>query len=164
MDFLITTVLLYIAALLVHLVVWRIKLPKYHTRALLRIFAGVGLFGLSILRCRGLSSAACFEIGAFYLSLALCYVITYSALEGDSPTLSLIQMLSQSGKSGVSAVDVDAFLAARPFIRARLAALRTDALVAVDEDGKYRITGRPPKLFQLVLTFRKIFGRIQTGG
>jgi hypothetical protein len=69
------------------------------------------------------------HIGLFYGSISLSYLITYSAIEGDSPTLSLVRFVWERRATGVPADDVIHFLAQRPFVKARLAALVASGLI-----------------------------------
>jgi hypothetical protein len=99
----------------------------------------------------------------FYVSLAFYYVITYSAIEGDSPTLSLIRHLNASGGRGISSAELHEFLEARPFIKARITALMHDGLLR-EENGRYFVAGRGSLFFRLILAFRRLYGSIERGG
>jgi len=100
----------WLFAFVLHLTLWRWRLPKAQLKALLVIFALVwAVAALSILA--GVAGAGSFAAGSLvgflyfcltYWSAALCYVITYSAMEGDSPTLSLTRHLHRKGSDGVS--------------------------------------------------------------
>jgi hypothetical protein len=138
-------------------------LPKHQIKTLLLIF-GAGL-------CLG---AACFVAGwvtllemlhvsLFYGAITLCYVITYSAIEADSPTLSLIRFLAEAKNEGRSLDEIRRFMGLRPFVRARLAALTRAGLIR-EEGSHYIAVGRPPLSFRLILSYRRLYGPISRGG
>lgn len=158
-----TTLGLFLAALGVHLLLWKIRLPKFHTRTLLFIFGLVLITRMALLDGWPMSLPELGHVCLFYISLSFCYVITYTAIEGDSPTLSLIRYVHNSGGRGVSSEDVHGFLAQRPFIRARIAALKHDGLLR-EENGSYFIAGRGSLFFRLILVFRRLYGSIERGG
>lgn len=153
----------FAAALIVHLILWRVRMPRHHTSALLIIFALVFLLAIPVLLLVPLAWPDRLRITLLYVAASLCYVITYSAIEGDSPTLSLMRLLDHQGEKGLPLSEVDCFLAARPFVKARLAALILSGHVR-EESGHYRLAGPPSLPFQVILGFRKLYGPIAKGG
>lgn len=153
----------FVAALILHLIVWRVRLPRHHTSALLIIFALVFLVAIPVLLNVPLSWPDRLRIGVLYVAASLCYVITYSAIEGDSPTLSLMRLLAHQAGKGLPVDEVDHFLAQRPFVKARLAALILSGHVR-EENGRYQLAGPPSLPFQVILGFRKLYGPIAKGG
>ena len=100
----------------------------------------------------------------FYWAAALCYVITYSAMEGDSPTLSLTRHLHRKGIEGISHEEVEEFFRQRPFVGARVKALVTDNIF-IEESGGYRLSTGRYAFFRLILGYRRVvFGPIKSGG
>jgi hypothetical protein len=163
MTVFLTSVGLFLLSFLVHLFIWRCKLPKHQIKALLLIFAIVfclWLFG-TFIYARDLFEIL--HVALFYGSMSLCYVITYSAIEADSPTLSLIRFLAEGGGTGRSLAEVSQFMAQRPFVRARLSALILSGLIR-EEGSRYVSTGPQPVSFRVILGFRKLYGPIARGG
>jgi hypothetical protein len=148
---------------MVHLVIWKIRLPKNQTVGLLNIFFAMFCLGVGAALMRGFGIWEAGHMALFFGSMSLCYVITYSAVEGDSPTLSLMRFLAQKGKAGGTQAEIDSFFAERPFIRSRLVALLQSALIK-EENGRYVIAGKPSLPFRLILAFRKVYGTIPKGG
>jgi len=163
MRILLTSIFLLAGAWAIHLLIWRIRLPKHHIPALLGIFAIFlcGWVGIAI--TRGVPLPNLVSALMLYGSMSLCYVITYSAIEGDSPTLSLIRELDKAGKKGLGPNEIERFVADRPFVKTRLDALIHSGLVR-KETERYRICGRPPLFFRVILGFRKLYGPIAKGG
>lgn len=163
MPLFLLTAAVFVAALVVHLVLWRIRMPRHHTSALLVIFAVVFLLAIPVLLTAVPMWPDRMRMALLYLGASLCYVITYSAIEGDSPTLSLMRLLDRNGAGGMPKADVDHFLAERPFVKARLAALILSGHVR-EEGGHYRLAGPPSLPFRVILGFRKLYGPIAKGG
>ena len=159
-----------LAAFLCHLAWWWVRVPVHQLRVLLVVF---GLFfvassGLVVMRPAWTNSDHVWLVwlyfAVFYWAAAFCYVITYSAMEGDSPTLSLTRELARRGEQGMTREDLEEFFAARPFIGARIAALVKDG-VLVSEEGGYRLAPRSYWFFRLILGYRRLmFGNIKDGG
>ncbi len=163
MHLFLLTAAVFVLALIVHFILWRVRMPRHHTSALLIIFAVVFALAIPLLLGAAPGWPDRLRIALLYLAASLCYVITYSAIEGDSPTLSLMRLLAQKGDTGLPAAEVDHFLARRPFVKARLAALILSGRVR-EEGGRYRLAGPPSLPFQIILGFRKLYGPIAKGG
>ena len=163
MRIFLTSCVLLVVALLLHVGVWRIRLPKHHTRTLLSLFAMVLCAWVVFAHFGGLKLHEIAHVTLYYVSLSLSYVITYSAIEGDSPTLNLMRLLAQQGESGMSHDEIRAFFEARPFVQARLNALLRDGLVR-EQNGRYFAAGTGSPFFRLILSFRKLYGSIEQGG
>ena len=167
MSILISAIGVLVVAWCVHLVLWRVRLPKSQLKTLMVIFlavwsaAAVCLLGFGWLS-NGLVSFLYFCL--IYWSAALCYVITYSAMEGDSPTLSLTRHLHRSGDKGIPHEEIEEFFRQRPFVGARVKALVTDNIF-IEESGGYRISSGKYLFFRLILGYRRVvFGPIKSGG
>lgn len=157
----------FIGAWCSHLVIWRVRLPSSQLKALLFIFMlmWAAVFVASLASRWPIEAAV--ELAYFslvYWSAALCYVITYSAMEGDSPTLSLTRHLHRRGEEGVSHEEIEEFFRQRPFVGARVKALVTDN-VFIEEEGGYRLSPGSYVFFRVILGYRRIvFGPIKSGG
>lgn len=159
-------------AWIVHLAIWRWRLPKGQLKALLVIFAVVWTIA-ALLVLTGFVGFGSFAAGwlvgflyfcLIYWSAAFCYIITYSAMEGDSPTLSLTRHLHRRGEEGVSHDEVEEFFRQRPFVGARVKALVTDNIF-VEEEGGYRLSPCSYVFFRVILGYRRVvFGPIKSGG
>jgi len=160
-------VALLAAALSIHVVLWRFRLPKSQLKTLLLIFLVVWLLAVSLWgmgHLWGVSLLGLFYFSLFYWSAALCYVITYSAMEGDSPTLSLTRHLHRKGALGISHEEVEKFFRQRPFVGARIRALVMDNIF-IEESGGYRLASGKYLFFRLILGYRRVvFGAIKSGG
>jgi hypothetical protein len=151
----------------IHFLVWRVRLPKAQLKALLLIFMIVWAFVVVASFAGGWPIKAVVEFFYFsliYWSAAFCYVITYSAMEGDSPTLSLTRHLHRRGEEGVSHEEIEDFFRQRPFVGARVKALVTDN-VFIEEEGGYRLSPGSYLFFRVILGYRRVvFGPMKSGG
>lgn len=167
MEITLAAFLILFVAWLLHLALWRVCLPKAQLKTLLIIFFFVWAVVVVAL-C--LSETTFFGVLGFlyfsliYWSAAFCYVITYSAMEGDSPTLSLTRHLYRRGEEGVSHEEIEEFFRQRPFVGARVRALVTDDIF-VEEEGGYRLSPGRYLFFRVILGYRRVvFGPIKSGG
>ena len=154
---------LFALALVAHVILWKVRLPKHHTPTLLGIFFLLLVPSFPLAMIQGLPLLEILHAALLYVSLSLCYVITYSAIEGDSPTLSLMRFVAEKPLQGRTLHEIEAFFAERPFIRARISAPLHSSLVR-EENGRYLIQGSPSLPFRLILQFRRIYGEIPKGG
>jgi hypothetical protein len=163
MQIFITTATLFTVFFVVHFILWKISLPRNQTRALLLIQFIVFLIwlALSLVGHPGLSTLL--YVAMYYWSVGFCYIITYSAIEGDSPTLSLMRFLAASAGRGRSTGEIAHFMAERPFIGARLNALLNSGMIRLQDD-RYVIAGKESFAFRLILGFRRLYGPIPKGG
>ena len=103
---------LFCSAFLFHLIVWRVHKPKRQTKILLLLFSCTFIVGTLAL-C-GISSLAAsfslfpltnvieyFHLLLFFTTLTLGYVVTYSAIEADSPSLIMVSIIANEGSGGV---------------------------------------------------------------
>lgn len=160
---------LFGAALAAHLVLWRIYLPARQTRALLVLMAGLPLVALAasalgVLPLPGLAGlAAHIEAGLFVLAFALAYVITYSGLEADSPTLVIVLAIDSAGPEGLPLAALDAALSDERLLLPRLRDLLRDGLARM-EGGRYAITTKGKRFVRIFALYRGLLGLGRRGG
>jgi hypothetical protein len=167
MQLILITISSFAMAWFLHLALWRVRLPKAQLKSLLAIFLLVWLAAVMALWVSGaaLSGVLGFIYFAlFYWAAALCYVITYSAMEGDSPTLSLTRHLHRTGVAGILHEELEDFFRQRPFVGARVKALVADNIFT-EESGGYRLASGSYLFFRLILGYRRVvFGPVKAGG
>lgn len=163
MRIIVAGVALLFTFLLAHLILWKIRLPKRHIASLLIIISLLMLVWALLAQFLRFTVWEALHAALFFGSMSFCYVIAYSAIEGDSPTLSLMRFVGAGPAAGCSFEEIEAFFAARPFIRSRIEALLSSSLIRQDA-GRYFIAGKPSLAFRLILAFRMLFGTIAKGG
>jgi hypothetical protein len=165
------TTLLIGSLFMVHLVWWRVGLPRRQRAALLVLFFSGSLilapavgFVLGKVGVEPLSWIQWLNVALAIVAFTLAYVVTYSALEADSPTLSLVRHISAAGASGVREEELVTFMASRPFVGARLSALLEEGMIH-EREGRIHLAEHPYTLFRLVLLHReKVLGLTHHGG
>lgn len=171
MSVFVAIVLLLGALFAAHLVWWRVALPRRQRAVLLVLFLGGGIvlaplvaWHVGSLGLAPLSWVEWLNVGLAVVAFALAYVVTYSALEADSPTLSLVRHIAAAGRGGLAEVELGEFMASRPFVGARLTALVDEGMVYEKED-RILLADHPYALFRMVLFHReKVLGLTSHGG
>jgi len=156
---------LFTIALTVHLSIWKLCLPRYQyqMKVLLLIFGAVFCLWLLGFAATYVSPAEFLNIALAYISLSLGYIVVYSAINVDSPTLSLMRFLAKEQEAGRSADEVDNFLAQRPFVKRRLGTLIDSGLIR-EKNSRWMVAGKGSVGFRFILSFRKLYGPISKGG
>ena len=164
---------LFCLAFLVHLTVWRIRLPKRQTKTLLCIFFGTLLIGLFvlwsakfILQINTLAPDTLSEylhIFLFVTSFTLAYMITYSALEADSPSLVMIMSIANAGPTGLPQEKFKQLMSDEMLIIPRVRDLLRDNLVYA-EGEKYKLTAKGTVFTRIFILYRQMLNIKQKGG
>jgi hypothetical protein len=165
MRIFLTVWILLAVALSSQLVIWRLRLPpyRYQMQTLLLIVGAVFCLWLLTPWARSSSFVELLNIIVSYFSLGLGYMVIYSAINVDSPTLSLMIFLAERRVEGRSADEVDLFLAQRPFVTVRLGTLVNSGLIR-EQNGRWIIAGKGSLAFRFILSYRKLYGPIPKGG
>ena len=165
MRIFLTVWILFAIVLASQLIIWRLRLPpyRYQMQALLLTLSAV--FGLWLLTPWAHSSSLVelLNILLSYFSLGLGYMVVYSAINVDSPTLSLMGFLAEKHGEGRSADELHLFLAQRPFVTVRLGTLVGSGLIR-EQNGRWVIAGKGSLAFRFILSYRKLYGPIPKGG
>jgi hypothetical protein len=154
-----------VGALGLHLALWRLHRPRRQTRALLVIFFGVTAAVLVALAAwpagdspwlpAGLLEYA--HIALFAVAFALAYIITYSAIEADSPSLVIVMEIAKAGKEGISEADFEAQLSDAVLIEPRVADLVRDRMLTLEKD-RYCLTAKGRSFVRIFILFRALLG------
>ena len=149
------------------LVLWRIFIPGRQIRSLLVIFVLVPLIAVGILQITGspivlamLSAAEIVRLAIFYVSCALTYIVLYSAIEEQSPTLRNYFLCG--GKVRCTEADlVDTFGKGRELSQ-RIELLARSEFVRHEGD-RYRLAPAGHRFAKLFDAANRLFG-IESGG
>jgi hypothetical protein len=164
---------LFAGAFLLHLVRWRVARPAATTQALLRTFV-YGILGgllLVLALARLLPGLAAWlppdpfgVLQALVLSLAFAagYVMTYPALEVESPTLVMIRAIARSGDRGLARTLLFEQLNDSVLVAPRVRDLLSEGL-AVEEQGRLRLSERGRRLVAVFLFWRRVLGAREGG-
>jgi hypothetical protein len=164
---------LFCAAFVAHLALWRVWLPRHHIAVLLRLYAGLLAGGLLLFpllpaRTSVLGAAPPRAIGellhvaVLYGSLALAWIVTYTALFVDSPSLTMLLSIAAAGPAGLPVADLDRRLTDELLVRPRLEDLVRDRMVEVRDD-RYTLTG-PGRRYALLFARYRLLMRLPVRG
>jgi hypothetical protein len=154
-----------LAAFAIHVVFWRLRVPERQTRGLAIVFAVALVIALVAARLvlTGFGLSACLYCAALYGAIALCYMLLYTGIECDSPTLAIAHRMSLAGAEGVSLGELEAFIGTCPFVRARLLHLCRDGLVTAD-GAQLRLAGKAARVLAFSDAYRRYLGEARSGG
>lgn len=167
------TVLICIA-FFIHLIMWRIHVPQNQTRALLQIFFGTLIVSISVL-WRFSGDIAMFGIPAptakyeyvqlafFFVSLALAYISTYSALEVDSPSLVMVMNIAKAGRNGLDKNALQQKMGDDILVVPRVRDLVAGEMVSLDGDV-YRLNAKGIFVARIFIAYRRLLKKTQKGG
>ena len=158
---------LLLGMLLVHVVRWRLALPKNQLATLLKLILGLGglwfaanlglgLAGLG-LGPLPLSPLGCLHVFLFYLSLSFGYVFLFSTIDADSPSINILLALHAAGAQGLSEAELTKRVGMDRFFASRIDRMADDRMVLRSANG---VTpgSKGLALLQLVVFWRVIMG------
>ncbi|CAI2717041.1 hypothetical protein [Nitrospina watsonii] len=165
MQVLIWGLTLLVLALAIHLIVWKIRLPRRQTKVLLQIFFGtliagsaglwthpeLSLFGVAA--PEGWTQYA--RIALLFIAFTLAYMITYSGLEADSPSLVMVQTIAQAGDAGLPRQTFFERMNDDVLVKPRLRDLLTDKMATL-QDGRYHLTPKGRTMARLFVVYRAV--------
>ena len=173
MTIFISGIFLFLFAFAVHVVVWRLHLPKRQMKVLLYIFGGVLIVGLLIIKYSSIVAenypanvpSDFFEylhIVFLYGALVLAYLVTYSAVEVDSPSLVMVTLIADAGFQGIAKDDFEQKMGDDILVVPRLRDLVSDKMVFI-KNGTYILTAKGILLARIFIFYRKLL-RASKGG
>lgn len=161
-------------AFMIHVLLWKLRLPQKQTQALLQIFGGTLCFGLASLfgsaqyspfmqRLAPEHPAEYLHIALFVIAFTLAYIITYSALEADSPSLVMILTIARAGAEGLDKTRFEQSMTDELLILPRIRDLLRDNLVYPD-GAKYKLTPKGVGFVRIFSMYRQILKIDRKGG
>ena len=154
-------------AFVLHLIVWRIRLPKRQTKVMLLMFFGTLAAGMVFLWTNpsfeflGVEAPAggleFFRIALMFTAFTLAYMITYSGLEADSPSLVMVLAIADAGPEGLSREIFFEQMTDDILVKPRVRDLLTDKMAVLDGET-YRLTPKGVLLARIFVVYRSILG------
>jgi len=163
----------FFLSFIIQLILWRIHVPQKQTKVLLFIYFGtlviilLGLRSEFFLSPRFISFGPTnvldyFQIFILTSSLIFSYIITYSAIEADSPSLLIVREVADSGPDGLSEEKLKALLNNDFLIVPRLWDLVVDKMVYLQGD-RYRLTFKGLFIAKIFVLSRKLLNAPKGG-
>jgi hypothetical protein len=158
---------LFVLAFAAHVAWWRRGRPRRSGQTLICLLTVVILVGWAIAiaatAASGVTTAvpqdtfAWLQALVLALALAASYVMTYPALEIESPTLVIIEVIAQRGTRGIEVDEFHRRLNDSVLVLPRIQDLLDEGL-AVLSDGRYQATAKGLMLVRVFVAWRKILG------
>jgi hypothetical protein len=129
----------------VHVVTWRVHLPRRSIRALLCIFAMAPLVAVPIFMAIEPSAVIDASLSdplrvlLFYVPCSLVYVCLYSAIEVQSPSLAIVTYVAGCGSAGCSETDIANHIIDDEGVSARIDSMKVAKMIVID-DGRWALT------------------------
>ncbi|MFQ5861548.1 MAG: hypothetical protein ACE5IC_00320 [Candidatus Brocadiales bacterium] len=157
---------IFCASFFLHLVIWKVRLPKRQSKALFQIFFGVLVASISILwgtsafLANRESSAPgshleYLHICLFFTSLTLAYILTYVAVEVDSPSLVMVMSIAMAGSEGLDEKRFNQRMTDDLLIKPRIRDLVHDELIYM-EGNKYKLTSKGFLVVRIFSLYRRL--------
>jgi len=154
---------LFAVSFLVHLVWWRLALPRRQTAALLGLFFGVLSIWLAashFMPGQWFTAADVWQaihVAIFHTACTLAYVVAYSALEHRSPSMTLLVAVANARGAGRTAADLRSLLGDASPVEVRLDAMAHDGMVVRDGDD-YRLAPKGQTWVAVLSIWRRCLG------
>ena len=163
--------LAFVFLIVVQLVVWRWRRPGHYTAlsvlSFLVFIASVATF--EVLRLTtgavGFLPQSAWDYWNFlmlYVALTLAYMITYSAVQADSPSMSILLLIEQTGGRGATVAGLTGALNDQVLVVPRLDDLVVGRLV-IFEGRRYNVTPNGSFLARIYIFYRALL-KMEKGG
>ena len=174
MSAVLAAVLAFVLLVVAQFIVWRAVGPPGHYLPLLGLYvvslvATLGIFyalGDVPLVAAWLVPATIRDAVNFftlYTAGTMAYIVTYSAVQADSPSMMILLQIEQSGAAGLHRESMMTSLGDSVVVLPRLQDLVTGGLAAIDTHQRYVITARGSMLARLYIAYRVLL-KMEKGG
>jgi hypothetical protein len=159
---------MFALAFAAHVVWWRLRKPRQQGTTLVALFSLVAAVAVGALLALGLDRfglnlAQLVLTVDLFGSYALIYLILFSALEADSPTLTMIRLVQKRGPRGMSEDDLVRAMAGQSFVKRRVQQM-IDERMAVRIGDRLYASRKGRWLAAPILFYRRLLKRGQPGG
>lgn len=165
---------IFCLAFILHLIVWKIRLPKRQVKTMLLLFFAV-LFGSILILWNAPASFTFLNLTApdnmweylhiclFFVSLTLAYMITYSALEADSPSLVMVMVINSAEPEGLDKKRFGELMSDETLVMPRIKDVLTDRMVYMEGD-RYCLTPKGAFMARMFILWRRLINAPEEGG
>lgn len=162
MKILVWTSTAFLTAFLVHIIIWKIQVPKKQTISLIKIFFSTLTIFFIILYYLRSDIFEYINVFIFFISLTFAYLFTYTALEADSPSLLMIMEIANAGFSGLSKEKLEKSMNDNLLVKPRIQDLARDNFVII-KNGKYKLTKSGRVFVSIFIAYRKLLNAPKGG-
>lgn len=167
MAVLIVTSVIFITAWLIHVIWWRISLPKNPVPTLIRFFLFfmaaslvfiVAAQRLQLLKRIELSSVDVFHVIFFFFAMTFVYALVYLGIKDVGPSFLILQALKQCAKEGMTAEDFQWVVTNEYLIDTRLKEMLSGKLLRLTS-SKYQILKYGQHYLDCYYCYRRILNK-----
>jgi hypothetical protein len=160
---------LFAVTFLVHLLWWRIRIPRRQTATLLLWFFAA--LPIGVVAARSIPALAPWVpttfwglllVAQFHYGASLAYACINSALQHDSPALMVVTYVAMAGDKGRTREEVRTILRDEVLIEPRIREFAAGGIVEL-VDSRYRLTSRGLRFLRTMTLVRNAF-RLPRGG
>ena len=143
-----------------NILIWKFKIPKRQTNVLLKIyFGGQIIYLLALVFFEGqIDFNILFAKSVFLTSSSLAYIMFYSGLEVDSPTLVIVKKVANTGKEGLLEKDLYQVLTDDILVRPRVNDLIRDRFLVRRDDLRYYLTEKGQVFIRIMNLWCRVVG------
>lgn len=155
--------ILFSGCLLLHVLIWRIRMPRNDVRMLSMLFLALPLsvlLGAAIVpefSCRGryLTDLELMELFLLHAALAGVYIASYPAAQAHSPSLAIMRIIAASPEGKMTGENIVKRFTSRETVIERVEDLSVYDLVSVKE-GMMRLRPLGGIIIRLYLFYRRL--------
>lgn len=173
MEILFWGLAIFCFAFILHLLVWKICVPKSTIKVLLLIFFSCLVVSLIFLFFASALFVDFFlripnnfidyvYITMLFVSLSLVYIASYSAIEADSPSLVVVMSIAKSSPDGLSKEGLLEMFTDDLLVKPRIKDLVNSKMIHL-ESNSYKLTNKGALFVKVFILFRK-FLSLSKGG
>lgn len=166
MNVLMAGSLLFAIAFLVHLIIWKFRIPENPAKTIVVLFVLILVAGVLVLRYALLDDSIagpvallnfseCLHVALIFMSLLSTYYFVYGALADESPSMFTIMNVAKAGEKGLSERDLNGLITNDLFIKSRMDYLVDEQMVFLQEK-KYMLASKGKYFIGMIKFFRNI--------
>ena len=145
----------FIAAFLIHALVWRLIKPRRQLISLGIIFIILPLSAFVLASCFFVSKFQLFLAGLWHLSLSSAYIATYPVFQAECPSLKIILAVASSMPDGMTAGAISNLFSQDALLEDRLEDLVNDGLAFV-KNSEYSISLKGRLVVMFFSAYRRL--------
>jgi hypothetical protein len=158
--------LLFAIAFLLHLIIWKIRIPDNPARTIVIIFVLILAAGVLILRYTVLDNSMagslallnfgeCLHVALIFMSFLSTYYFVYGTLVDESPSMFTILNVTKAGEKGLPEKALTELITDDLFIKPRMVYLVGERMVCLQEK-KYRLNSKGKKFIGMIKFFQNL--------
>ncbi len=159
---------LFVVALILHIAWWRVRVPRQQSAVLIGLFLATATCGVAAISVGGffpgeLPLPRLLLAILLFGSFGVVYLILFSALESDSPTLTMLGLIAARGSCGIRRDELMWAMKRHSYAQVRIDQMVADGM-AIETPSGVRLAAQGLWLSSLVLFYRRLLVRKHVGG